>query len=161
MTRTGLIEGAPDFAYEEFTASDTAVERKLNNIPTTDEVWDNIAYLARTCLQPIRDQFGVVLVTSGYRSHAVNSAVCGSPTSHHLRGCAADIRTPNAALKDVFAWAVENIPFTELIAENIGGTPWVHVAIVKGREDEKATKYQPTGRTVRKADVATILALDW
>lgn len=161
MKRTGIIEGAANFTYEELVASSTAEARGIDNTPTDDAVWENLAYLARTCLQPIRDEFGPVVVSSGYRGPALNKAVGGSATSHHCNGCAADIHVPGAALKDVFAWIVGNLPFTELIAENIGASMWIHVAVVKGRERECATKYMRVGGSVRKASASYILSLDW
>lgn len=161
MQRTGVIEGAANFTYEELVASSTAEAWGVDNTPTDDAVWENLAYLAQTCLQPIRDKFGPVEVSSGYRSDRLNKLVGGSSSSHHRTGCAADILVRGADLKDVFAWVVDNLPFTELIAENIGAAMWVHVAVVKGREQERATKYMQAGGSVRKASASYILSLDW
>lgn len=57
-------------------------------------------------LQKIRDHFGVsVNINSGYRCESHNKAVGGSPTSHHMRGMAADIRVKGIAPKEVAQYA--------------------------------------------------------
>lgn len=161
MQRTGAIEGAADFTYEELVASNTAEAYGVDNTPTDEATWANLEYLAQTCLQPIRNKFGVVTVTSGYRSAALNKLVGGSATSHHSTGCAADIRVRGVDLKEVFAYVVDTLPFTELIAENLGAAVWIHVAVVKGREQERATKYMIAGGSVHKASASEIMSLDW
>lgn len=40
--------------------------------------------LVRRVLEPLRDEFGPVTVTSGYRHPAYNRMVGGAPRSHHL-----------------------------------------------------------------------------
>lgn len=42
-------------------------------------------------VQAIRDEFGVVTITSGYRCSSHNAAVGGASMSYHVRGRAADI----------------------------------------------------------------------
>jgi len=42
-------------------------------------------------LQKIRDEFGPMRITSGYRCEDHNKAVGGSEKSYHMRGMAADI----------------------------------------------------------------------
>jgi hypothetical protein len=57
-------------------------------------------------LQKLRDHFGVsVNINSGYRCESHNKAVGGSPTSHHLRGMAADIRVKGVSAKEVAQYA--------------------------------------------------------
>ena len=68
--KKGPIFGAPNFTYEEFLRSDTAQREGIQNIPDKDCVWCNMEYLAREVLQPVRDKFGPIRVTSGYRSAA-------------------------------------------------------------------------------------------
>lgn len=161
--RYGPIPGAPNFTYEEFLHSDTAVREGIQNIPDDQDVWDNMEYLARTVLQPVRDRFGPIRVTSGYRSSALNKAIPGSSkTSHHCSGAAADIESVSAdvSLRDIFAFIAENLPFTELIAENLPNG-WVHVAIVRGREDERAVKFKRVGGLVRRSSYGEVMAMSW
>jgi len=85
--------------------------------------------LANFILQPIRNKFGRVTVNSGYRSPAVNKAINGSLTSQHMEGGAADIKTPDVDLREVYAWAKDNLRFGQLIFEQKDGAEWIHVSI--------------------------------
>lgn len=153
------IPGAKNFTWRELLRSDTATRLGINNVPPNgSEVWDNLEYLARTILQPCRDKFGPILVTSGYRGPALNKAVGGSSGSFHLHGMAADFEPINDkySIKDVFEFVYKNLPYTELIAENIPDG-WVHAALAKGREKEKQLKYKMVNSGVRRADYAYII----
>ena len=92
----GMISGATNFTYDELCRSTTATTKGLSNNPT-EEVQKNLKRLAQQYLQPLRDHFGCqIIINSAYRAPMVNKAVGGSPTSWHLKGCAADIRCPSA-----------------------------------------------------------------
>lgn len=54
----------------------------------------NLCLFADNVLEPIREITGPIVVTSGFRSPAVNRAVGGSETSYHLKGLAADLTFP-------------------------------------------------------------------
>lgn len=83
-----------DFSYSEFTASETAQKRGIDNSIPSVLVRDSIKALVLEVLQPLRDAWGRPLtVNSGYRSPVLNRAVNGVPASQHVRGEAADIRT--------------------------------------------------------------------
>lgn len=144
MKYSGKIPGAPNFTYEELIHSDTADRYNLDNTPKFDQIWVNLAELAVNVLQPLRDHFGEpIVVTSGYRCAAVNRAVGGSMTSFHASGCAADIRFESKSstkLSDIFKYVYRNLPFSELIAEGIPDSGWVHVAYQRDRLT-KDTKY--------------------
>lgn len=61
-----------------------------------------------TWLQKIRDHFGKSInVNSGYRckTHNASPKVGGSPTSHHVKGMAADIRVEGILPKEVAKYA--------------------------------------------------------
>ncbi|MDR1883079.1 MAG: peptidase M15 [Prevotella sp.] len=92
MATTRITE---NFTLEELCHSDTAAARGLKNIPDEDQV-DNLKRLAINLLQPVRDRYGKAMhINSGFRSPEVNKAVNGSPTSDHMHGKAADVRTDN------------------------------------------------------------------
>jgi zinc D-Ala-D-Ala carboxypeptidase len=81
------------FNLAEMCNSQTAARLGLDNTPS-DDVVDKLRY---TCagLELIRLITGCpIVVTSGYRSPAVNHAVGGKETSQHCRGEAADITAP-------------------------------------------------------------------
>lgn len=128
------------FTLDELTRSNVAAQLKIDNRPAPEAV-SNLCYLAEQVLDPLREAYGQpVRVSSGYRCEALNKAVGGVPDSFHLAGCAADLdngsREANQRLFDLIR---ARLPFTELGWE--GGGQWVHVAIQKGREDEKEVFY--------------------
>jgi len=112
-----------DFTLAELTDTDTGIA----NNPSQDEI-RNLKLLVQKVLQPVRDKFGVINVTSGFRSPGVNSAVGGSATSDHVHGRAADIQCEDMAA--VFKYIRKNLPFKQLIWEfGTDAQPkWIHVA---------------------------------
>lgn len=82
------------FTLEEFTLSQTAARKGFDNDPPPKE----LANLQRTAetLEKVRARLGdhPVLISSGYRCHAVNHAVGGSKNSAHMHGLAADFTCP-------------------------------------------------------------------
>ena len=68
------------FELVEFLVSETAARQGIANEPTP-EVIDNLRRLCESVLEPLRVKIGrPVVITSGYRSPALNRAVGGSPT---------------------------------------------------------------------------------
>jgi zinc D-Ala-D-Ala carboxypeptidase len=112
-----------DFTLAELTYTDTGIA----NNPSQEEI-RNLKLLVQKVLQPVRDKFGVINVTSGFRSPLVNSAVGGSATSDHVHGRAADIQCEDMAT--VFKYIRKNLPFKQLIWEfGTDAQPkWIHVA---------------------------------
>ena len=134
-----------DFILSEFTDTDTG----LPNVPGQEEI-RNLKLLVQKVLQPARNKFGVINVTSGYRSPEVNSAVGGSATSDHLYGRAADIQCEDMAA--VFNYIRKYLPFKQLIWEfGTDSQPsWIHVyydvlnnrgEVLKATKKNVKTKY--------------------
>lgn len=148
------------FTLEEMCASETARKKGIDNAPTY-QVTQRLKYLCEKILQPVRDHFGeAIVVTSGYRSPTLNKAVGSSGTSFHCLGCAADIRfarNSKRTMLEIFKYIHENLPYTELIAEELPDG-WIHVAIEKGREEEKQLKYKLVACGVRRGTYEEILA---
>lgn len=81
------------FDSDEFTLSQTAARLGIDNTPSP-EVMSNLLELA-TALEIVRERLGCpIVITSGYRSPALNEAVGGAKGSAHLMGHAADITVP-------------------------------------------------------------------
>ena len=105
-----------NFTLAEFTKSQTATRRGLDNTPSQEHL-GNATSLFRNVVQKIRDHFGVTVINSGYRGPALNEAVGGSSNSQHCKGEAVDIECPGTGNYDVAKWISENCDFDQLILE--------------------------------------------
>ena len=82
------------FSIEELAKSATAERLAIDNTPPR-AARQMLTILVEQLLDPIRRRYGApIIVTSGYRSPALNTAVGGVANSHHIVGCAADIVAP-------------------------------------------------------------------
>ena len=126
--------------------------RQFDNTPSM-QVIDNLQQLVDNVLQPLRDKFGQVTVTSGYRSPEVNKAIGGSGTSDHCKGFAADIEIGGKDNKELAQYIRDNMNFTQLILEfytpGIPDSGWVHVSYDKGNLKKQClTASKSGGKTV-------------
>jgi len=143
----------------EVTRSDSAKRKGISNMPTPEHI-ENFKKLAENIFEPIRKHFGVpILISSGYRSKALNTAIGGSLTSQHCQGEAIDIdmdgTTNGVTNKMVFDFIKNNLSFDQLIFEfgTKDAPDWVHVSFESTGKQRKqilrATKvggktaYQP------------------
>ena len=131
-----------NFSLRELTKSQTAERKGIDNTPT-DEHIENLKLLCENILQPIRDEWGVVSVSSGYRSQALCQAIGSVSTSQHAKGQAADFEifgTPNAELAK---WIVENLDFDQLILEyhkpEEPNSGWIHCSYKSPTDNRKQT----------------------
>jgi len=126
------IPGAPNFSYGEFIKSATALRHGINNVPTEDQ-WKKIESLAKHILQPIRNRFGRLRITSGFRSVELCIKIGSSATSNHARAEAADIEPydPSITLVEIVKWIYTNLEFRTIILE-YAPDGWVHVDYRKG-----------------------------
>lgn len=121
-----------NFTLHELTRSDSADRNGIDNTPTDPQILANLRETA-AMLQRIRLLLGVpVLVSSGYRSPALNELVRGQPSSDHMSGLAADFRAPAfgtpAEVCRRLAPLVDRLQIGQLIYENFAAQ-WVHVAV--------------------------------
>ena len=144
-----------NFSLQELTKSDTAIRKGIDNEPNADQI-DKLKMLCENILQPVRDQFGRVKVTSGFRSPELCQAIGSSLTSQHSKAEAADfecIGTDNAELAD---WIYKNLETDQLILEfYTPGEPnsgWIHCSYTTDQprkqflhayKSEGKTKYKP------------------
>ncbi len=91
MRRSRRADLGPHFVIEEFDSGDGA------RVPLGDE--RAVAHLVRWWLEPLRGAFGPVIVHSGYRSLARNTAVGGAPRSVHMLRTALPRREAGASTK--------------------------------------------------------------
>ncbi len=126
------------FTLEEMTKTSV---KGVDNTPNGEQI-ENLKRLCRW-LEMLRETWNSrygdgddpIVISSGFRSEAVNKAVGGSPTSNHLAGCAADIRVSGIQQAIRFATILLDISdesqeaFDELIIERKNHVYWVHFAI--------------------------------
>ena len=119
-----------NFSLIELVASQTADRKGIDNTPT-DENIENLKLLCENILQPVRNEWGVVSVSSGYRSPALCQAIGSVSTSQHARGQAADFECYSVDNRELFDWITQNLKFDQAILEFYDGDPnsgWIHVS---------------------------------
>ena len=114
------------FTLDELTHSQTAARLGLANDPPPDVVQTLIGTahgleMVRALLQ------APILISSGYRSPALNAAIGGAQNSDHTRGDAADFICPGFGAPSTIVSALKDsgIQFDQLI-EEFGR--WVHIS---------------------------------
>ena len=144
-----------NFTLSELTKSDTAIRKGINNNPSAEQV-EKLKALCENILQPVRDHFGRVKITSGFRSVDLCLAIGSSSNSQHAKAEAADfecVGVDNAELAD---WIKSNLPYDQLIVEYYTpGEPnsgWIHCSYISDQprasflhayKSEGRTKYKP------------------
>ena len=123
------MELTRNFTLSELTKSDTAIRKGINNNPNAEQI-EKLKTLCEKILQPVRDHFGRVKVTSGFRSPQLCQAIGSSINSQHSRAEAADfecVGVDNAELAD---WIHRELDWDQLIVEYyVPGEPnsgWIH-----------------------------------
>lgn len=140
-----MMQLTKNFSLWELCRSDYAIRKGLNNNPDPDTI-ERLKFLA-SGLQEVRDLLKVpMLITSGYRSPKVNSAVGGSITSQHMKGEAADFVAPGfGTARDICEALVKSpIKFDQLIEEG----DWVHVSFTETPRRSVLTARFPNGKAV-------------
>ena len=131
------------FSIAEFTRSDTAKKKGIDNTPTQYQI-DNATEFIENLLDPLREAWGVyckqkglgnpaIRVSSGIRSEALNKAVRGSKTSAHYHGYAADLIPYNGELAEFKKFCVDWLfdkDFDQMISEDEDSNRvpgWIHI----------------------------------
>jgi len=119
-----------NFTLSEFLFSDTANRRGISNTPNREHLVALTA-LSINIMQPIREHYHKgVIITSGYRSGQLNSAIGGSVTSQHSKGEACDFTVPGEDVYETCMWIIEGsgLDFDQLIYEVKNGVEWIHIS---------------------------------
>ena len=144
-----------NFTLQELIKSDTAIRLNIDNNPNSDQI-EKLKLLCENILQPVRDHFGRVKITSGYRSPELCTAIGSSVNSQHAKAEAADfecVGVDNAELAD---WINRELSYDQLIVEYYTpGEPnsgWIHCSWIAEQprasflwayRSEGKTKYKP------------------
>jgi len=134
------------FSLKEFIKSDTAEKNDIDNSLPEDKQ-NNAIGLCMNVLEPIREKFGRVNITSGYRCLDLNRKIHSKDTSQHVKAEASDIQVPGAELKTVFQYCIDNVDFDQIILEDNGISAWIHISWTKeNRRKHAMTAEKVNGR---------------
>ena len=138
-----------NFSLDELTASNTAIKKNIDN-SASPVIVDALQELVTNVLQPVREKFGPVTITSGYRCDELNKAIGGSTTSDHSYGRAADFEVKGVDNRVVAIWISENLSYKQLILEfyNDGETNsgWIHCSYDKDNNKKQKLKALKDGK---------------
>lgn len=131
---------SPHFKLAEFTRSATAQARHIDNTPDEEQI-KNLKFLCDNVLEPLREQFGPIIIGSGFRCPALNTAVGGVKNSHHKTGEACDIHLPSIEVGKKYFEFLKKLPiFDQLIWERNNPRSnhyWIHVSIKRSGKNRK------------------------
>jgi len=144
-----------NFTLQELIKSDTAIRKGIDNNPNADQV-EKLKRLCENILQPVRDYFGRVKITSGYRSPDLCVAIGSSVNSQHAKAEAADFEVIGVDNAEVADWVYTNCRPDQLILEfYTPGEPnsgWIHaswvefnprVQYLRAYREDKKVQYKP------------------
>lgn len=136
------------FRLEEFLKSDTAVRKRIENLPSW-EVVNNLNRLAEF-LDEMRVAWGSGLrVSSGFRCPQLNAAVGGVSGSAHQYGNAVDIVPVNGKMAEFEAflkkWLVGK-KWDQVIWESSksSGSRWVHLSLFSNKGEQRCKMFGMT-----------------
>jgi len=141
------------FSLAEFTRSESAKRHGVSNDPTPEHLM-NITVLCNQVLEPIREKYGSLNISSGYRSKVLNHYIGGALSSQHCEGKAADIDQddmPNSSNVEIFHFIKDNLEFDQLIWEmgDASKPDWVHVSYSDGKNRKQVLRaIKVNGKTV-------------
>ena len=135
-----------NFSLLELTKSQTAERKGIDNKPTAEHI-ENMVALCENILQPVRDQYGSFIVSSGYRCPELCIAIGSSKNSQHAKGQAADFEVAGVSNYKLASWIEENLEFDQLILECFtgGNTGWIHCSYVPDGRRETLTYDKQNG----------------
>ena len=144
-----------NFTLSELIKSGTAIRRGINNNPNAEQI-EKLKLLCENILQPVRDHFGRVKVTSCFRSVELCLAINSSANSQHAKAEACDFECPGVDNAELADWIHKNLPYDQLILEfYTPGEPnsgWIHCSWIADQRRasrlhafkfEGKTKYKP------------------
>lgn len=120
------------FTLAEMLRSATAIRLGLDNMPESDEIYDNIERMC-SALELVRAFYNKpVNVLSCYRSPQVNQAVGGSNSSAHMKALAADFTISDISNIEVCSELSAIVEDFDQIIYEFGESGWVHLGLSNG-----------------------------
>ena len=96
-----------NFTLQELIKSDTAIRMNINNNPSSGQI-EKLTALCENILQPVRDHFGRVKVTSGFRSEQLCVKIGSSIKSKHAKAEAAKFQVMGVNNAEFADWSDKN-----------------------------------------------------
>jgi putative chitinase len=156
LSVTPDMQLSPHFKLNEFTKSDTAIRKRIDNTPGPTHA-SNLKKVCEKILEPVRNHFGKpVRINSGYRGPALNAAVGGSSKSQHCNGQAVDFEIDGLPNPELAKWVSQNCEFDQIILEFYNpkegpNSGWVHASYAEGANRKQIlTAVMEKGKTVYK-----------
>ena len=143
-----------NFTLSELTKSDTAIRKGINNNPSPEQI-EKLKSLCENILQPVRDHFGRVKITSGFRSPELCLAIGSSINSQHAKAEAADFECPGVDNAELADWIHKNLPYDQLILEfyrdNEPTSGWIHCSYSSDHNRNQPLRaYREEGKVIYK-----------
>lgn len=138
---------SPHFTIAEMVYT----SRRGDNTPSP-EILNRLRALCVHYLEPIRNEFGPICVTSGYRCLKLNRAIGGARASAHIYGCGADFFAGHgASCQRMVEWIIKDskIRYDQVIDEYSSASNWVHLGMVRpigGQEPRRQALVMREGR---------------
>ena len=132
LAQYGKMKLSKNLTLAEVTKSHTAIKYGISNKPTGEHL-SNLIEIANKVFQPVRDHFQKpIVVSSGYRSKALNDIIGGASGSQHSKGEAMDL-DGSVDNYQIFNYIMDNLEFDQLIWEfgTEENPDWVHVSYKK------------------------------
>jgi zinc D-Ala-D-Ala carboxypeptidase len=101
-----------NFSLSELIKSDTAIRLGIDNNPNADQM-EKLKLLCENILQPVRDHFGRVTVTSCFRSPELCVKIGSSLNSQHTKAEAVDFECLGTSNAEVFDWIKANLDWDQ------------------------------------------------
>jgi zinc D-Ala-D-Ala carboxypeptidase len=132
------------FNLEDFTVSQTAIRKNIDNTPTP-KIVSSIKELCDKVLEPLIDKGFKFTINSGYRSPALNKAIGGAKNSQHVLGQAADLKPIGLTVEQFYQSIIKSgVQFDQIIQEF---DSWVHVSFATPPRNQKLRATKENGKT--------------
>ncbi|CDT54076.1 putative Endolysin gp23 [Vibrio coralliirubri] len=137
------MEYPENISRRELLRSSKADELGLLNVPVSREHevhLRNTAWWLQGLRNKLKEKFDrefQIIVSSGYRTPALNTAIKGSRTSSHMKGLAADFRVPGLTVAQVVQFIIEEANGYDQVINEYDS--WVHIGLPR-KQALKATR---------------------
>jgi len=135
-----------NFSLREFTKSQTADRKGLDNTPPQDII-PKLSFLATQILEPLRERIQKpIIITSGYRTPELSLAIGSSQLSQHCKGEAVDIEALGMSTLSLAEMIINNFDFDQVILECFNkdkglDSGWVHCSLTSGENRKEVLTY--------------------